>query len=283
MTLGQKLRKVRLQRGLTQSELAGDCITRNMLSQIENDQAKPSMRTLTHLADTLEVSVGWLLSDDLEQSDQLAQARTLFRTEQYAACLALLDALDAQNSELTQMQAICTQHLAHDALLDARFDEAEALARRALTCADGCVFALPLLRFSALDVLTRCRLASGGTDDVGTPLREAYLQLGADVAYHLAMARCHLAQEHIQAAEREIWSISDLPDGDRAEYLILRGHIALRKEQYENAILYFQQAEELTPLPRLLRRELYAGLERCYKETEQYKLAYEYAAKQREN
>ena len=39
MTLGQKLRQTRLSKGLSQSQVAGDCVTRNMLSQIENDQA----------------------------------------------------------------------------------------------------------------------------------------------------------------------------------------------------------------------------------------------------
>lgn len=42
MTLGQKLRQTRLSKGLSQSQVAGDCVTRNMLSQIENDQASPS-------------------------------------------------------------------------------------------------------------------------------------------------------------------------------------------------------------------------------------------------
>ena len=46
MTLGQKLRQTRLSKGLSQSQVAGGCVTRNMLSQIENDQASPSMRTL---------------------------------------------------------------------------------------------------------------------------------------------------------------------------------------------------------------------------------------------
>jgi len=95
------------------------------------------------------------------------------------------------------------------------------------------------------------------------------------------MARYQLIQEHLPAAEHEIWSIADLPESSRAEYLILRGRIAARKEQYENAILYLKQAEEIEGLPKILRRELLMGLERCYKETEQYKLAYEYAAAQR--
>lgn len=283
MTTGQKIQKMRLVRGLTQKELAGECITRNMLSQIENDKAKPSMRTLTHLAQTLGVSVGWLLSGDWEQSNQAEQAQALFREGQYAACMELLEHMETANDTLTQLRAVCAQHMAREALSEERFDEAASLAQRALAWEEKSLLSMPLLRFSALDVLTRCALtAQEETDGEGGTLREAYLQLGAEVRYHLTMARYHLAQEHLQAAEREIWSIADLPEDDRAEYLILRGRIALRKEQYENAILYFRQAEELSPLPRLLRRELYAGLERCYKETEDYKSAYEYAAKQRE-
>ena len=36
MTLGQKIKSARLARGMTQKELVGDAITRNMLSKIEN-------------------------------------------------------------------------------------------------------------------------------------------------------------------------------------------------------------------------------------------------------
>ena len=50
MTLGQKLKKARLDRGLTQSQVVGDRITRNMLSQLENDLASPSVGTLEYLA-----------------------------------------------------------------------------------------------------------------------------------------------------------------------------------------------------------------------------------------
>ena len=45
MTLGQKLKQTRLARGMTQSQVVGDRITRNMLSQIENDLASPSVGT----------------------------------------------------------------------------------------------------------------------------------------------------------------------------------------------------------------------------------------------
>ena len=71
MTLGQKLKKARLDRGLTQSQVVGNRITRNMLSLIENDLSAPSMKTLEYLAAALGVTAGWLLADDA--SDEAAE------------------------------------------------------------------------------------------------------------------------------------------------------------------------------------------------------------------
>ena len=50
MELGEKLRLARQEAGLSQRQLCGDVITRNMLSQIENGSAKPSMETLRYSA-----------------------------------------------------------------------------------------------------------------------------------------------------------------------------------------------------------------------------------------
>ena len=66
MTLGEKIKKARLKAGLTQRALAGDKITRNMLSSIESGNANPSMDTLKYLADELKIPMEYLVSDDDE-------------------------------------------------------------------------------------------------------------------------------------------------------------------------------------------------------------------------
>lgn len=53
---------------MTQSELAGEAITRNMLSCIENGSAQPSLATLKHIAAKLNVSMGYLLADDRDEA-----------------------------------------------------------------------------------------------------------------------------------------------------------------------------------------------------------------------
>jgi len=61
--IGERIRLLRQKKGLTQSELAGDDITRNMLSRIEHGVALPSLPTLCAIAQRLDVPPGALLSD----------------------------------------------------------------------------------------------------------------------------------------------------------------------------------------------------------------------------
>jgi Predicted transcriptional regulators len=82
MTLGNKIRMLRLDRKITQQELVGDFITRNMLSQIENDVATPSMKTLQYLAETLEVPLSYLVDNDNESEfDEFIEYRHGTREE----------------------------------------------------------------------------------------------------------------------------------------------------------------------------------------------------------
>ena len=59
---------------MTQSDVVGDFITRNMLSQIESGTANPSVKTLTYLAKVLQLPVNYLLPDELETYDTSEEA-----------------------------------------------------------------------------------------------------------------------------------------------------------------------------------------------------------------
>ncbi len=68
--LGKRIKEARLARKMTQSDVVGDFITRNMLSQIESGTATPSVKTLTYLAKVLQLPVNYLLPDELEVPDE---------------------------------------------------------------------------------------------------------------------------------------------------------------------------------------------------------------------
>ena len=63
-TLGKRIKEARLAKKMTQSEVVGDFITRNMLSQIESGSATPSVKTLEYLCKVLEIEPNTLLPDE---------------------------------------------------------------------------------------------------------------------------------------------------------------------------------------------------------------------------
>ena len=78
MELGEKIRRARQEAGLSQRQLCGEELTRNMLSLIENGAAKPSMKTLTLLAQRLGKPVGYFLDQNApDPSDLTASAEAL--------------------------------------------------------------------------------------------------------------------------------------------------------------------------------------------------------------
>jgi transcriptional regulator with XRE-family HTH domain len=65
-SLGQRIKKVRKEKGLTQKELADNKISHSMLSLVENDVARTSIATLCYIAQKLETSLSYFLSDEEE-------------------------------------------------------------------------------------------------------------------------------------------------------------------------------------------------------------------------
>ena len=184
---------------------------------------------------------------------------------------------DEQALLLARAAAQCALH----ALEAERFAAAQQLARQALSWNEASLYENAQVRLEMLRVLARCAEQTDGDAEAAfAAYRAAYTELQPAVPYHLCMARYQLIQEHLPAAEHEIWSIAALPEASRAEYLILRGRLACKKEQYETAAEYLRQADALGPLPKLLERELCQSMELASRELQDYKTAYEYAARQ---
>ena len=283
MTLGQKLRQARQARGLTQAQVVGDRITRNMLSQLENDLASPSVATLEYLASVLDVKLSWLLADEQEQArmERRQQLHARLRAGDYAGCLALAPDDGSVDDEQALAFALAACGCAESALGDEQFAQAASYAAQGLGFWEKSVYAGGQLRVQLLAVQARCAQAQNVDAEAAVAAyQSAYCAMQLEAQHHMLLAHYHLTREHVQAAEHEIWSIAELPEGAKAEYLILRGCLAARKEQYQTAMEYLRQAEAMGPLPKLLERELCRAMELSSRELQDYKSAYEYAARQ---
>lgn len=79
MTLGERIKELRKEQGLTLVNLAGSKITKGMLSLIENNKSKPSMDTLEYLAEKLGVTVSYLTQEgDSEWTKEVLERSELY-------------------------------------------------------------------------------------------------------------------------------------------------------------------------------------------------------------
>lgn len=88
--LGKKIKEARLAKKMTQSQVVGNFITRNMLSQIESGSAMPSVKTLTYLASVLDLPLDLLIGSENDAQDAFTLLQSLkqnFRNAQYEAVI----------------------------------------------------------------------------------------------------------------------------------------------------------------------------------------------------
>lgn len=113
LEIGKRIRALRLSQSLTQAEVCGESITRNMLSLIENGNASPSLPTLIYLSQRLGVPVGYFFSTSDEEiaayakMSRIHDIRQLFRDGEYTACIDLCRTLPHPDDEIRQILAEC--------------------------------------------------------------------------------------------------------------------------------------------------------------------------------
>lgn len=68
MEIGDKIKRMRIEKGLTQEELANRCeLSKGFISQVENDLTSPSIATLIDILEILGTNLNEFFSDDSEE------------------------------------------------------------------------------------------------------------------------------------------------------------------------------------------------------------------------
>lgn len=263
MTLGEKLRQARMEAGLSQRQLCGDVITRNMLSQIEHDTARPSMDTLRYLAGKLGKSLGYFLDEEGVSLPNLAvirRAREAWGEADWAELVRVLEGYRGPDAvfdpEKKLLLALGYLGMAEKALEeDRRLYGLELLAK--VDC-EG-YLAAELERRKLL-LLAR---AGGQAAEIAKRLPKLDEEL-------LLRAREALGQgENIRAA-----ALLDAAENqDDPAWLLLRGRVHMTLGDYEKAAACLEKTEDPESL---------AMLEDCYREMGDFRRAYECACRRRE-
>lgn len=264
MELGEKLRQARLDAGFSQRQLCGEEITRNMLSQIEHGTARPSMKTLQYLAARLGKPVSFFLEDTPILSPNLevmVSARRLYDSGDPAGAALMLENYQAPDEifdrEKGLLLALCQMDAAQIALAEGRTGYALTLLEKA--GAEETAYCGSELQRRRLLLLGRIR---GQRVSEALPSLDEELLLRAREA--LDGGNPERAARLLDAAENQ----------SSSEFCYLRGRACLEGRDYGRAAAFLRRAEQAYP-------QVFSLLEVCYRELGDYKLAYEYACKQR--
>ena len=264
MELGEKLKRARMEAGLSQRQLCGEEITRNMLSLIENGSAKPSMKTLQYLAGRLGKNVSYFLEESAVLSPNLeimASARKLYDAGQFPEADRVLEGYRSPDPvcdrEKELLWVLIRLELAREAIARERFLYASQLLRQTPVHTAYLSEEINRRRLLLLGTLPGQRVAAQ------LPSLDGELLLRAEEA--LSTEASLRAAALLDAAEKK----------DSPQWNLLRGEAYLKQGLYEEAARCFHLAEATYP------KETAEKLEHCYRELGDYKRAYEYACKQK--
>ena len=264
MELGEKLRHARMEAGLSQRQLCGEEITRNMLSLIENGSAKPSMKTLQYLAARLGKSISYFLEETAVLSpnqETMVSARQLFDSGNYAEAEKILEDYRSPDPvfdrEKEILWVLIRLELAKEAVGQQRHLYAQNLLQQT-----------PIKTAYLTEELMRKKLLILGClphQQITNLLPSLDDELLLRSAEAFAAGNFLRARQLLEAAE----------DQSSTHWHLLRGKISARLQQWKEAAAHLHRAEAEFP------EECFPLLEICYRELQDFQKAYEYACLQR--
>lgn len=266
MALGEKIKQARLEAGMSQRQLCGDIITRNMLSLIENGAAKPSMSTLTALAARLNKPASYFLEEEGAVSANqscMTRAWQSYEERNYIGCGEILKEYlqpdPVYDREWRLLTCLNTLSLAEAAVREGRWVYARKLLRQSEEL-EKSLFWFPELKNRRMRM---CGRLLEPVKEEELPDIDEELMLHGRVA--LTAGKCSDAARYLDAMQ-----LRSTP-----EWNLLRGKAAFGQKNYASAIPFLRSAEPGFPL------ETIPMLEECYRELGDYKNAYFYARKHR--
>jgi len=280
LTTGEKIKKLRTDKMMTQSQLVGTHITRNMLSRIESDEANPSLGTLTFLASRLGVPAGYLLADENEdkvyaKSFVVEDIKRAFRSGNYTICRQLCMETSVIDDEILMLAAescfaVAVEEFDKGSLKASvtYFDEAISFAMKTSYYSEhikaaSYMYLRYMQKFSP-------NLSSSYEDE---ETFEHFCAMSNNFCRYMYALEC-VENSHLSFAS------SYVKNGDREDPTVL--HLGAKIDMYNgNYRLALIKLQEILTNDRAVSRpllyEVLASLEECSKITDDFRAAYEYS------
>ncbi len=149
MNIGERIRSLRVAKLMTQSELAGNQITRNMLSCIENGSASPSLSTILYIAKRLNVPAGFLLAEEgdeilYQKAGELSNIKRAYKAGDLTGCRSLcFSSCPKPDDEIRTLLANCDAGIAEEAFWEGKLRMARRFFDEALQYAGETLYPMP--------------------------------------------------------------------------------------------------------------------------------------------
>ena len=281
MNIGEKIKELRVAKLMTQAELAGTQITRNMLSCIENGSASPSLSTILYIAGRLKVPAGFLLAEEGDEivyrkMTSFANIKSAYTAGDLRGCRSLcFSGCPEPDDEICLLLADCDAGIAAEEFWGGRlhsscrfFDEALSYAEKTIYPtshieAQARVFFRYMRRISAT-------LYSDVLDEEKT----------LDVKWSSPFASYLNALEMLDRGEQEA-ALEFLSGEEQAPFFAdhLRVKLLMESARYEEAKrLLLGMLDAKDPIDEIKLYAILCELEICCRETEDFKGAYRFAS-----
>ena len=281
MNIGDKIKKIRTTKLMTQSELVGSKITRNMLSRIENGAANPSIDTVYYIAERLKVSPGYLLADEndemiFKKHSDIVGIKMAFMNEDYRICRDICMTSESQDDDEVQMLlGECNLAIGKEEFYNGHLRECCEYLDEAIEGCGKTLYRTDYILASAAVCFRFIRLISAAISSNLIDENEVniYPAMTDELCRYLLMFERISGAEDVADAE-----IMNIGKSDSPYVLHLIAKKMIRSGEYAKAreTLFSVLKSEYT-IPQPVLYFVFSDLETCCREVEDFKGAYEFS------
>ena len=284
MEIGEKIKRLRTAKLMTQAELAGNDITRNMLSRIENGAAQPSIGTVRYIANRLNVSPGFLLAgEDDEQlyfkAQEIGNIKKMYAHKNFRLCKEMCENSEWSDDELMLIGAECCLRVGVEDFCAGNLRSALEVLDKALEYSSKTIY-------NTIAILAEARAYFDYMSLISPTLISNIYDEAEDESFLLLGDRFCVYSDMFRKSESV--SIKELPcfdermellgeDSSYAIHLNARALMDENRHHEANQMLHKLLFDGSLDLPEPMLYFVFCDLEICCKETGDFKGAYEYS------
>ncbi len=288
MNIGKKIKNLRTEKLMTQSELAGDVITRNMLSQIENGIAQPSLATVYYLSARLGVPAGYLLSEGEEEflynkTSVMKNIKRAYLDKNYELCREIcVSSFDEYDDELEFILTDCCIGEAEYLIRSGRLYHARERLDEAMRHADKTIYSTVTQKNRARIMFYLLKSISPTLDsnEIDTDLSQSFFNpvlFDDTFCRYISVLFGSLDFDGLLPSEL-FNNCETLSERDRLYIDHIKARRFMQLGEHRRAAEILRSITDGDTVPeRLLLFICCEDIEKCCKELEDYKGAYEFS------